>query len=241
MSWESAPRPVNRAHSHPVVTKTYYHYTAPVHGSILDTMAMPYPEGEVFFDRKVLKSSNPKVYDANDISKFYSHLMIEYIWNEETYHGSPANGWNEDTATVPDDWKHPRTSYQVVRAFNWDTFYGVYTNLPFSYGNTPGNILKRHQHELDTNAADFVNREKGVAAEVRLPEHLQAEEQFELLTRNTVQFHVHSDAHHGRKMDLDGCKLHSEVFLSIRTGYLCLYRTVNCSRSGDLYPRGSLR
>ena len=130
---------------------------------------MPYPEGEVFFDRNVLKSINPKVYDANDLGKFYSHLMIEYLWNQETYHGSPANGWDEATATVSDDWKHPRSAYEIVRALNWDTFYGVYDNLPFSYGNAPGNIMKRHQHELNRFAPDFVNREKGVAAEVWAP------------------------------------------------------------------------
>lgn len=128
-------------------------------------MAMPYPEGEVFFDRNVLKAPNKKVYDASNIEQFYSHMMIEYIWNEEAYHGAKNAGWNEDTVTIDNSYSHPRSSYRVVRNILWDTYYGVWEDLPFSYGPTPQDIKKRHQHELNVFAPDFVAREKGNAAE----------------------------------------------------------------------------
>ncbi|KAF5679387.1 hypothetical protein FHETE_804 [Fusarium heterosporum] len=71
-------------------------------------MAIPYPEGEVFFARSVLRNSNPNHYQADNVEHFYSHFMVEYIWNVEADHGSK-------NANSPHGHSHPRSGYSIVR------------------------------------------------------------------------------------------------------------------------------
>ena len=143
-------------------------------------MAMPYPEGEVFFDRKVL--SQPKAgYDASNPKDFYSHFMIEYVWNIPAYHGSKnANS----TKTIMKDFlgkkfpylikgaghKHRRSGYKVAIGDAWATEYGNWTDLPISYGPEQGDIKRRVQHNLCTSGNRFRNYEWGDSAEVRFLE-----------------------------------------------------------------------
>ncbi|KAF9773546.1 hypothetical protein IL306_008618 [Fusarium sp. DS 682] len=70
-------------------------------------MALPYPEGEVFFMRSVLANRDPVHYHADNPEHFYSHFMVEYIWNVEADHGSKnANSW--------DGHYHQRSPYAIV-------------------------------------------------------------------------------------------------------------------------------
>jgi hypothetical protein len=45
-------------------------------------MALPYPEGEVFFKRSVLKNSGYDL-DPDNLTSFNSHALIEWCWNAE--------------------------------------------------------------------------------------------------------------------------------------------------------------
>ncbi|KAL8797923.1 MAG: hypothetical protein Q9182_007120 [Xanthomendoza sp. 2 TL-2023] len=111
-------------------------------------MALAYPEGECFFTRSALSSS---VYNADDPKDFYSQMMVEYVWNREADHG-----WRNSQGH-----RHPRSGYQIVKGSNWDTSYGNWTHLPFSYGSHWNKITKRVQHDLCTTGNVFKDREKG--------------------------------------------------------------------------------
>ena len=45
-------------------------------------MALPYPEGEVFFKRSVLKNNGDGL-DPDNLTSFNSHALIEWCWNEK--------------------------------------------------------------------------------------------------------------------------------------------------------------
>ncbi|KAL9601208.1 MAG: hypothetical protein Q9219_002708 [cf. Caloplaca sp. 3 TL-2023] len=111
-------------------------------------MALAYPEGECFFARSALCSS---AYNANDPKDFFSHMMVEYVWNAEAHHG-----WSNSQGH-----RHPRSAYRIVRGSNWETNYGNWTHLPFSYGTHPTKITRRVQHELCTSGNFFKARENG--------------------------------------------------------------------------------
>jgi hypothetical protein len=44
-------------------------------------MALPYPEGEVFFKRSVLKNNGHNL-DPDNLTSFNSHALIEWCWND---------------------------------------------------------------------------------------------------------------------------------------------------------------
>ena len=125
-------------------------------------MALAYPEGECFFVRMKLESS---IYHANDAKDFYSHMMVEFVWNREADHGP------EECMTAQSrkgqGHRHPRSGYKIVRGSWWDTDYGNWTYLPFSYGAHWKKITRRVQHNLCTNGNTFRDREKGGAYRVR--------------------------------------------------------------------------
>lgn len=122
-------------------------------------MAIPYPEGECFFDRKALKAPGGS-YDPENLGHFYSNMMVEYIYNEESYHGEKASNFADG------GFQHRRSEYNIVRTMIWDTFFGAWAQLPFSYGPTPQTVTRRTQHSLCCHAPVFVARDKGDAAQV---------------------------------------------------------------------------
>ncbi|KAJ4122728.1 hypothetical protein NW768_010169 [Fusarium equiseti] len=140
-------------------------------------MALPYPEGEVFFMRSALRSKlqmpslrkegttwkvdmvNFSKYQAG-MKDFYSHFMVEYIWNR------PADHASEAANTAGGGHRHPRSPYTIVRGGGgWRTDYGNWTQLPFSYGPSEDNIKRRVQHNLCTDGKLFKQRERGAADE----------------------------------------------------------------------------
>ena len=123
-------------------------------------MALAYPEGECFFVRTALDGPpNSGAYMASDEYQFYSHMMIEYIWNVEADHGQSA-------ANFPDGYTHPRSDYKFVIGSTWGTIYGNWEYLPFSYGPSEGEITKRVRHPLCTSPNHFIAHENGASAEV---------------------------------------------------------------------------
>ncbi|KAF7911248.1 uncharacterized protein EAF01_002755 [Botrytis porri] len=139
-------------------------------------MAVPYPEGEVFFDRKVLAQRSKDGYRADNQKDFYSHFMIEYVWNVEAYHGSKnansvAIGYQSVLGIqIPVlkpgvGHKHRRSGYKISKGDKWETHYGNWTQLPISYGPEQGDIKRRVEHNLCTSGNRFRNYEWGDSAE----------------------------------------------------------------------------
>ncbi|KAF7920161.1 uncharacterized protein EAE97_011502 [Botrytis byssoidea] len=133
-------------------------------------MAILYPEGEVFSDRKVLAQNSKNGYRVDDEKQFYSHFMIEYVWNREAYHGSKnANSISVSYKSflgmeVPVlgpglGHTHRRSGYKVSQGDFWDTHYGNWTHLPVSYGAGGSDIKRRVQHNLCTSGNRFRNYE----------------------------------------------------------------------------------
>ncbi|KAK8118447.1 uncharacterized protein PG998_003073 [Apiospora kogelbergensis] len=121
-------------------------------------MAIPYPEGECFFERKALKAPGGS-YDPENLGHFYSNMMVEYIYNEESYHGEKAANFEGG------GFQHQRSAYNIVRTMAYDTYFGAWEQLPFSYGPTPQTVTRRAQHSLCIHAPAFVARDKGDAAQ----------------------------------------------------------------------------
>lgn len=46
-------------------------------------MALPFVEGEVFFQRNALAESQYN-FNPNDANQFYGHMLIEHVWNRWT-------------------------------------------------------------------------------------------------------------------------------------------------------------
>ncbi|KLO97360.1 Uncharacterized protein LW93_3338 [Fusarium fujikuroi] len=94
--------------------------------------------------RSVLRNKDPTHYQADNPAHFYSHLMVEYIWNVEADHGSKnANSWSGHS--------RPRSPYAIVTGRSWGTHYGNWKQLPFSYGPRESDIRRRLEHNRCTS------------------------------------------------------------------------------------------
>ncbi|KAF5591005.1 uncharacterized protein FSUBG_10607 [Fusarium subglutinans] len=70
--------------------------------------------------------------------------------------------------STPTSWLshyHQRSPYAIVTGSSWNTHYGNWKQLPFSYGPRESDIRRRLEHNLCTNGNRFKNHEKGDAAE----------------------------------------------------------------------------
>jgi hypothetical protein len=118
-------------------------------------MALAYPEGEVFFLRSSLHFNDTNKWNASNAENFYSHVLIEYAWNE--------------CVEIP-----ARTQYSHARANyirGWVGVYGYYDKLPISIG-PHDNIKRRYDMQLSSSADDFIERGKGGPQKVFSdPEH----------------------------------------------------------------------
>lgn len=129
-------------------------------------MALAYPEGECFFLRSALDSRSADGYHASNVKDFYSHMMVEYIWNVESDHGSKEAMTAQSREGKGH--RHRRSGYKIVRGSWWNTDYGAWTQLPFMYGPHWEKITRRAQHNLCASGNRFRDHEKGGAAEVRI-------------------------------------------------------------------------
>ena len=122
-------------------------------------MALAYPVGECFFQRSGLDTSQPEGFHASDPNQFHTRMLVEYVWNKEAHHGSKE-------CNSPGGYWHFRSGYKIVRGAWWNTDYGNWTHLPFSYGPTEKDIKRTNNHNLCVNGNRFRDREKGGSYEV---------------------------------------------------------------------------
>ncbi|KAE8370897.1 hypothetical protein BDV27DRAFT_789 [Aspergillus caelatus] len=129
-------------------------------------MALAYPEGECFFKRSALNSSNKNFYQADRADHFYGHFLLEFIWNVPSHTGDSARQRRS----------HPRSTYHLNDLSTWTPppvmlktngpYIGNWSQLPFVYGSHYSKGKQRRmQHNLCTNAKRLQAQVKGDAME----------------------------------------------------------------------------
>ncbi|GAB1198409.1 hypothetical protein APSETT444_007728 [Aspergillus pseudonomiae] len=129
-------------------------------------MALAYPEGECFFKRSALNSSNKNFYQADRADHFYGHFLLEFIWNVPSHTGDAARKTR----------KHPRSTYHLNDLSYWTPpplmtktngpYIGSWSQLPFVYGSHYSKGKQRRmQHNLCTNVDRLQAQMKGGAME----------------------------------------------------------------------------
>lgn len=82
-------------------------------------MALPYPEGAVYFKRTALSlQSSPWDFDVQNDQTFYSHCLIENVWNPWAYNYGKSVPSAENVAT------HPRSKVVVGQGEGYATQFG---------------------------------------------------------------------------------------------------------------------
>ena len=102
-------------------------------------MALPYPEGDVYFKRSALKLPQGEYkYDAEDEKAFYSHILVETVWN--TYASGPST--QPSNSSMP---PHPRSKLAKGRAGGfYMTTFGVWDSTHVMFGpNSDGSNINR--------------------------------------------------------------------------------------------------
>lgn len=81
-------------------------------------MALPYPEGEVYFKRSALQlPQGDYKYSADEPLAFYSHVLIEQVWN----------AWASSESTIPSSKNvptHLRADHKIGSASYYGTEFG---------------------------------------------------------------------------------------------------------------------
>ena len=81
-------------------------------------MALPYPEGQVYFRRSALNLNTPPYnFDVQDATSFYSHCLLENVWNTWAF----SSNTNPNINNVP---AHPRSKALKGHADNYGTLFG---------------------------------------------------------------------------------------------------------------------
>ena len=93
-------------------------------------MALPYPEGSVYFRRTALRLPTPPWnFDVQNERTFYSHCLIENVWNTEAFHygtSTPSPGTLET---------HPRSRVVVGQGQSYRTRFGKSKVTPLKSGS----------------------------------------------------------------------------------------------------------
>ncbi|KAE8353395.1 hypothetical protein BDV28DRAFT_164978 [Aspergillus coremiiformis] len=130
-------------------------------------MALAYPEGECFFKRSALNSSDSNFYQADRPDHFYGHFLLEFLWNVPTHTGSEAKTTR----------RHPRSTYNLNDLSQWmpppmigmktdGPYIGNWSQLPFVYGSHYyKGQQRRMQHNLCTSSDRLQAQVKGGAME----------------------------------------------------------------------------
>ncbi len=84
-------------------------------------MALPYPEGEVFFKRSAL---NDAIYgwNADDEVHFYDRMLVEYVYNQP-FQISSTN-----------DRVHPRCTLKTYNPSSWNTNFDNWSSMAIGFG-----------------------------------------------------------------------------------------------------------
>ena len=96
-------------------------------------MALPYPEGAVYFKTEALKQYG---YDATNEQDFYGNFLVEYIWNQSVYQAKALDSKIQD---------HPHSGKIHTGYAQWyNTRFGVWDAMHCNFGdNLDGTELKR--------------------------------------------------------------------------------------------------
>lgn len=122
-------------------------------------MALPYPEGAVYFKTGAL---NQPGFDATNDKDFYSHFLVEYGWNRSVFSGSDLNKRQED---------HPHVGKLTTGYASWyATRFGVWKEMHCNFGdNRDGTDLKRRVIcDTNTNMNELRDSDQGGPRKVRL-------------------------------------------------------------------------
>ncbi|KAL9098422.1 MAG: hypothetical protein Q9163_005913 [Psora crenata] len=122
-------------------------------------MALPYPEGIVYFKTEALKQFG---YDATNESDFYGHFLVEYVWNQCIYSGSDLDSKKQD---------HDHSGPLHTGYGQWyNTRFGVWDTMHCNFGdNRDGTELKRRViSATNTNFNEIRDRDSGGPAKIRL-------------------------------------------------------------------------
>lgn len=97
-------------------------------------MALPYPEGEVLFRRSAL--THRSGFNANNESSFYSHALVESVWNV---------AFTQDRTVATNNFQHRRSTMRVVTGSGWRTQFGFWDHQRISFGDDRrgGRITRR--------------------------------------------------------------------------------------------------
>ena len=113
-------------------------------------MALPYPEGEVFFKRSAL---NDSLYDwsADNKDHFWDRMLIEYVYNKPFQISST----NDPT--------HPRSHLRTYDPSGWDTNFDAWSvmSVGFSKADDKENWLSTVDIELCNEADIYREYDKG--------------------------------------------------------------------------------
>ena len=81
-------------------------------------MALPYPEGAVYFRRSALHlRQSPHNFDAQHDRTFYSHCLLEHVWNYYTF--APWTNPNVSAKAT-----HPRARVETGTPQQYRTEFG---------------------------------------------------------------------------------------------------------------------
>lgn len=81
-------------------------------------MALPYPEGEVYFKRSALKLPDGEYkYFADEPAAFYTHVLVEQVWNV----WASSNNTDPSIKNMP---HHMRAEHKTGTASQYNTEFG---------------------------------------------------------------------------------------------------------------------
>ncbi|MCJ1227484.1 hypothetical protein MMC12_004140 [Toensbergia leucococca] len=111
-------------------------------------MALPYPEGEVYFKSATLKLNN---FDASDDMSFYSNFLVEYVWNRPY-----CTNFEIETTK-----NHPRSTLRTgfgdlwaTRFGVWDTTYVLFSDKDDGTGVFRQAVIKNNENFNETRDFD---------------------------------------------------------------------------------------
>ena len=122
-------------------------------------MALPYPEGIVYFKTDALKQSG---FSATNDKDFYGNFLVEYVWNHAPFSGS-------DLAHTKQ--AHAHSGRLHIGYGDWyATRFGVWDTMHFNFGdNRDGSELKRRVIcKTNTDFNEIRDKDSGGPRKIRL-------------------------------------------------------------------------
>lgn len=121
-------------------------------------MALPYPEGEVYFKRSLLKY--PGFAMDTDDKAFYSNVLVECVWNL----------WYNSNAATTTTKNQLRAKYMAGKVEDYNTTFGLWRTQSalFSDSNDGTHVTREIVLEKNTNLYEVRDADKGGIDKVHL-------------------------------------------------------------------------